>query len=175
MRKIILYIAISLDGKIADENGQVEWLENLPNPDQNDYGYKALLDQIDTTIMGNTTYQQVLGFPMEFPYKDKKNYVLTRNRTLTHDENATFLSEDQAKFIEGLKHQKGKDIWLIGGAEVNALLNQNDLIDEYRVFVMPIIVGEGTSMFSDHHSMKQLKLITSETFKSGAMLLQYTK
>ncbi|WP_258105342.1 dihydrofolate reductase family protein [Marinoscillum sp. MHG1-6] len=173
MRKIVLYIAISLDGKIADTEGSVDWLESLPNPDQNDYGYPALLDRVDTTIMGNATYRQVLSFPIEFPYKDKKNFVITRNAELVEDEYATFVFSDHITFIQELKQQVGKDIWLIGGAEVNTLLNQSDLIDEYMVFVMPIILGKGIPLFSDHQSMKRLQLIENKRYKSGASLLHY--
>ncbi len=92
-RKIILYIACSLDGKIADRTGSVSWLEELPNPDQTDYGYNDFLASVDTTIMGNKTYRHILGFGIDFPYQEKINYVITRNKTLAHDENVQYVSE----------------------------------------------------------------------------------
>lgn len=175
MKKIKLYIAISLDGKIADANGSTDWLEQIPNPDQNDYGYFDLLNAVDVTLMGNSTYQQVRSFPIPFPYADKENYVFTRNGNLKKDEYATFVSANFKETLMDLKNKEGKDIWLIGGGEVNTLLQSMDLIDEYLVFVMPIILGEGTPLFAAHPKKSDLKLITSKTFESGAVLLHYTK
>ena len=60
-RKLILYIASSLNGKIADAEGRVDWLESMPNPDKLDYGYAEFYDSIDTTIQGNATYKQVMS------------------------------------------------------------------------------------------------------------------
>ena len=145
MRKIILYIATSLDGKIADKDGGVGWLEEIPNPEKSDYGYAEFYDCIDTTIMGNSTYRQVLEFPVEFPYKYKKNYVITRDTSLTKDNNVIYISENVIDFIRDLKQMPGKDIWCVGGAELNALLLENQLIDELRLFVMPVILGRTVS------------------------------
>jgi dihydrofolate reductase len=175
MRKVVLYIAMSLDGKIADVNGETGWLEQIPNPDANDYGYAALLERVDTTIMGRTTYQQVCDFPIPFPYSGKRNFVITRDESLTEDENATFISIDFAKKIAELKREDGGDIWLIGGAEVNTLIHNHGLIDEYMVFVMPIVLGEGVPLFAASPKRTDPRLIHSETFASGVVLLTYER
>ncbi len=73
MKKVKLYIAMSLNGKIADRNGSVEWLEKLPNPENEDYGYVEFTETVDTTIMGNSTYQQIISWGIEFPYPNTKN------------------------------------------------------------------------------------------------------
>jgi len=80
VRKIKLYIATSLNGKIASSDGNVDWLESIPNPEKTDYGYKAFYDSIDTTIQGYNTYNQILNWDIDFPYKGKKNYVLTKKK-----------------------------------------------------------------------------------------------
>ena len=77
MRKIISYIAMSIDGKIAKANGDISWLEEIPNPNNDDYGYAEFYNSIDTTLMGRITYEQVIGFDVPFPYPDKTNYVFT--------------------------------------------------------------------------------------------------
>jgi dihydrofolate reductase len=83
MRKIVLYIAASLDGKIARKDGDVKWLDEFSDPEQMDYGYNDFLNSIDTTLMGNNTYKQLLGFGIDFPYRGKTNYVFTRNARLS--------------------------------------------------------------------------------------------
>ncbi|NVJ46422.1 MAG: dihydrofolate reductase [Cytophagia bacterium] len=173
MRKLVAYIAISLDGKIADAEGGVGWLDTINHPKDEDYGYAAFMETIDTTVMGNTTYQQVLGFDMPFPYKEQKNYVFTRNINLTSDENVTFISSDHAQWLAELKQQRGKNIWLLGGGEVNTLCLQAGLLDEMIVHVMPFIVGKGISIFSDAELMQHLELTSSKVYSSGVMELRY--
>ena len=111
MRKLVLYIACSLNGKIARKDGSVDWLENLPNPDQNDYGYAEFLESVETTVMGNKTYRQLIGWDIEFPYKNKTNYVLTRDINKSDDQYAKFISDDPVSFMNALKSEEGKDIW----------------------------------------------------------------
>ncbi|MFY0600076.1 MAG: dihydrofolate reductase [Cyclobacteriaceae bacterium] len=175
MRKVKLYIAISLDGKIADENGNVDWLDKIPNPENESYEYHDLIESIDTTIMGNSTYQQVLSFPTPFPYAEMENYVLTKDTSLEKDEHVTYVSSNIKEKISDLKQKEGKDIWLIGGAEANTLIHNMGLIDEYMVFVMPIILGNGIPLFSKNHIKQDLKLINCKTYKSGVILLHYIK
>jgi dihydrofolate reductase len=80
MADTVLYIAASLDGYIARQDGSLDWLENLPNPDQTDHGYAAFLDTIGTVVMGRTTYEQVLGFGGEWPYATMDTKVVTSRK-----------------------------------------------------------------------------------------------
>lgn len=173
MRKVILYIAMSLDGKIARAHGEINWLEQIPNPEGDDYGYHKFLDRVDTTIMGNSTYRQICTFPIPFPYSGKKNYVLTKNKEQSGDENATFLSSDILDTIKALRKTEGKDIWLIGGAEINTLLHNADLIDEYMISVMPIVLGDGISLFSGNPNLQSMSLMHSKVYSSGVVLMHY--
>jgi dihydrofolate reductase len=173
MRKIILYIASSLDGYIADSNGSVAWLDEIPNPDKSDYGYAGFYDSIDTVLMGNKTYQQVLGFGIGNPYKGKKIYILTKNDSLTRDENAEYISINIPTFLEELKKQKGKNIWCVGGGEINALLLENYLMDEIKIFIMPVILGSGIPLATQLKSKINLKLINQATYQSGVVALDY--
>lgn len=173
MRKIKLYIASSIDGKIARENGDVSWLNEVPNPDKNDYGYNALMQSIDTTIMGYSTYEQVHGFDCEFPYKGLTNYVLTTKVGRAKDDFATFVSGDVISFIQNLKEGAGKDIWLIGGGKINALLLNNGLIDEMQIFIMPVVLGNGIAMFDSNANFQSMHLKDSITYKSGVVQLNY--
>src|SRR5690606_40729501 len=80
MRKIILSLAISLDGYIAKPDGDVEWLKKVPNPDKIEYGFSEFYKTIDTTIMGNNTYKEILGFNIPFPFQNKENFVISRTK-----------------------------------------------------------------------------------------------
>lgn len=164
---------MSLDGKIADQNGSTDWLDQIPNPGENDYGYATLIESVDTTIMGNSTYQQIRSFPIPFPYSGLNNYVLTRNKSLENDEYVTFLSADFDKAIKALKHKKGKDIWLIGGSQINKMIHDYGMIDEYIIFVMPIILGSGISLFDANPDKATLRLTASKTYDSGVVELKY--
>ena len=94
MRKIKLYIAASLNGKIAEKDGSVDWLYVKENDEEIDYGYEKFYESIDTTIQGSSTYKQVESWGIDFPYPDKKNYVITRNKNLEDNQNVEFISEN---------------------------------------------------------------------------------
>ncbi len=169
MRKVKLYIAISLNGKIAKPNGSVDWLESIPKPLDSDYGYSDFYNSIDTTIQGHNTYKQILGWGIEFPYKGKKNYVLTSDSSLKDNKDVKFISEDHMAFIDKLKQKKGNDIWLIGGSKANTALLNEELIDELYVFVMPIILDEGIDLFDSLLEDQRLELISSKSYSTGVV------
>lgn len=173
MRKIILYSAISLNGQIAAANGSVEWLESIPNPEKLDYGYSDFHASIDTTIQGYKSYQQILDWEIAFPYRGTKNYVLSRKKDLVDNENAQFITSHHLDKIKELKLQAGKNIWLIGGGQINAMLFNANLIDELRLFVMPIIIPEGIDLFDNKADLKKLTLVDSQAFSTGVVELIY--
>ena len=174
MRKIILYIATSLDSKIADENGGVDWLNNFANTDNSDYGYAKFYTSLDTIIMGNSTYKQILGFDIDFPYKSHKCYVFTKDKTLQKDENVEYIHSNFDEFIKKIKKgKKDKNIWLMGGGELNSLFIENKWLDEIKVFVMPIVLGNGIPLFSTLKNHSKVKFIDSKKHSSGAIELNY--
>lgn len=144
-RKIVLYIAMSLDGYIARKDGTLDW---LPDPGDIDMGYDDFYDTIDTVVMGAATYEQIINelSPDVWPYEGKQCFVATtKNRT--SDKRTTFISEDIAGFVSKLKQQPGKDIWLVGGGKlVDPFIKQN-VIDQYIITVMPTILGDGIPLF----------------------------
>ena len=175
MRKIVLYIAVSLDGKIARPDGSVDWLDKIPNPGNLDYGYSDFYKSFDTTLQGYNTYQTILNFGIPFPYPDKKNYVFTTKPDLENTEYVDFVSGDIISFIQNLKSEQGKDIWLIGGGKLNTALFNAGLIDEFQVFVMPVVVGEGIPLFDLMPNETMLRLIENKAFPSGVVALKYIK
>lgn len=174
MRKIKLYIAVSLNGKIAGKDGLVDWLENIPNPDNDDYGYTKFYESIDTTIQGYKTYKQIIDWGIEFPYIGKKNYVLTRKQNLHNTEHVEFISENHIEFIKQIKQKSGKDIWLIGGGQINTVLLNAGLIDEIQLFIMPVILTDGIEVFEFLPKETLLKLNKTKTYSSGVIEIIYS-
>lgn len=144
MNKIILYIATSLDGFIADINGGVDW---LPHPKDDAeleaVGYKDLMERIDTILMGSRSYKQILSFG-DWGWPDKHTYVFTSKKleadkpyvSITHDNPFEFM----AKFKD---RTSDKDIWLLGGAELAKSFAQESLIDEIILTIVPQTLGTG--------------------------------
>jgi len=172
MRKIILYTATSIDGKIARPDGDVKWLDEIPNPDKLDYGYADFYKSIDTTLMGRTTYEHVKHFGFDY-YKDTQNFVFSSQKAEPH-QYLEFVSEDAVSFAKKLKLEKGKDIWLIGGGKLNTSMLKANLIDKLMLFVMPIVLGEGIPLFEEVQIMQQATLTSTETFSGGVTLLKYS-
>lgn len=174
MKKIILYIAASLDGRIAEPDGGLEWLTEFPNPEKTDYGYKDLLASVDTVIMGGNTYRELLNMDVIWPYKQQKSYVVTRGWTeKATDENVQFITEDVIKTISALRNEHGKDIWLVGGGELTAMLLAVDLVDEIQICYIPVILGKGIPLFPEQPKGSQWKLTNSKSYKSGVLLVEY--
>ncbi len=173
MRKLVLYIATSLNGKIAKSDGSVNWLENMPNPNKLDYGYQKFYKKVGTTIQGFNTYRQIIDWGIPFPYADKENFVFTRKKDLKRSNDVRFVTENHLEFTKELKEKRGKDIWLIGGGQINTLLFNAGLIDEIRVFVMPIVIPKGIELFESIPKEKLLKLIDIKAFPTGVVEMIY--
>lgn len=177
MRKIVLYIAASIDNFIAKPDGSIDWLNNPeydPLPGE-DYGYGAFCETIDTTLMGNATYQAVLGFDIPFPYPDTTNYVFSRSENKERHEFVQFISGDIAGFTKELKAAPGKDIWLIGGGQINTILLENGLIDKIILTIIPITLGDGIPLFQKGRKETKFVLESNQAFNSGLVQLTLNK
>ncbi len=166
MKKVILYIAKSLDGFIARSNGSVDWLDQFTTED---YGYYKFYRPIKNILMGSTTYKQVLTFG-DFPYKGKKSFVFSR-ASKGKDDNVTYF-KGRAETL--LKKLDGKT-WLVGGANIVNQFIKKNLIDEYIIFTMPIILGKGIRLFDDSNKELNLKLKSSKSYKSGVIEMHYKR
>lgn len=173
MRKIILYSAISIDGKIARPDGDVKWLDEIPVPEDGDYGYSNFYQSIDTTLMGNNTYGQIKDMGVDFPYPEKKNYVFTRSQELISDENVKYINANIIAFIEKLKSEPGADIWLVGGGQINTLLLNARLIDELILFIMPVLLGKGILLFEGSPVQPDMRCSHMKEYPSGVVQLNY--
>jgi dihydrofolate reductase len=168
MRKIVLFIATSLDGFIAGKDGNTDWLFT-----DGDFGYNAFYNSIDTTLMGYNTYFYVRRF-IQFPYPDKKNYVFTRKHRTTDDNPIEFVLGDVVDFTRKLKREAGKNIWLVGGGQINSILLNADLIDQMIISIHPVALGQGIKLFRDESLKKfRFNLVSHEVFDKGLVQLTY--
>lgn len=171
-QKVKLYIAMTLDGYIADTNGDIDFLTSF-GKDGEDYGYHLFMDHIDTVIMGKKTYDQVLSFGDEYPYKDQMTYVLTHKKLNSKDK--VIYVDDVDNMMTQIKSSSKKDIFLIGGAQVIELMLRHHLIDEFHISIIPTLLGDGIKLFLKHEIPQDLKLVKTDTYKDGIVKVIYVK
>ena len=170
MRKIILFVAVSLDGYIEGPNGEFDWCFT----DQ-DYGMADFFKRIDSLFIGRKSYELTLSMGDEampgFPAL--KEYVFSN--TLTEVRPGEILVRgDIEKEVKRIKQEPAKDIWLFGGANLTSTLLNLDLVDEIGVAVHPIILGSGKPLFQDIPRRVELELQDTKTYSSGLVSLTYT-
>jgi len=170
-RKVILYIAMSLDGYIAKQNDDISFL-SLVEEKAEDYGYAEFVKTVDTVIWGRKTYDKIISFGIKFPHPDKKVFVLTRTRR-PKKANVTFYSDNLQDLIVRLKSQNGKHIYVDGGAEIVNELMRLNLIDEFIISIIPVFLGSGISLFKSGRPESGLTLINTTHFKKGLVQLHY--
>lgn len=172
-RKVMLYIAMSLDGYIAKDEDNIDFLSKVDVPEE-DYGYADFEQQVDTLIWGRKTYDKVMSFGIPFPHPDKKCYVLSRTRT-GKNEHVEFYNGSIKELIKTIKEKEGKHIYCDGGGEVVFELLKYRLIDTLIVSVIPYLVGKGVRLFKDGRPEQDIRLTRSITFPSGLVQLWYER
>lgn len=175
MRKVVLFIAMSLDGYVADSNGGVDWLKGQGDSNENIDVYSQFVKDIDTILMGWNTYYQVTTelSPTEWVYGDFTTYVITHN-AIDSSEQIHFTSENPSELLEKLKSENGKDIWICGGANLIQQLMHDNLIDQYYISVIPTLLGSGIRLFENMEREIKLKLLKTQTY-NGITDLVYTR
>ena len=172
-RKLLLYISASLDGYIATEAGDLDFLSSVAQEGE-DYGYYDFVKSVDTVIIGRKTYEKVISMGFEYPHVDKDVYIITR--TPRPDVGTfKFYSGDLTELVQGLKKMPGKNIYCDGGAEIVQKLLQANLIDEIIISIIPFLLGGGIRLFKEGRPMQKLKLISSKQFEMGLVQLHYVR
>jgi dihydrofolate reductase len=187
MRKVKLFLHTSLDGFVAGPNGEMEWI----NVDGGIFDFTGnLTDNADTYLMGRVTFQMMEGYwpkAGEQPnasrhdiehskwYNQVAKVVISNSMQGENLPNTKIISGNLKEEITKLKQLDGKDIIIFGSPTAAHSLMKLDLIDEYGLFVNPILLGKGISMFSDITQTLNLKLSGSKTFSSGVISLQYER
>ncbi|MFS0785637.1 dihydrofolate reductase family protein [Shouchella sp. 1P09AA] len=160
-RKLILFIATSLDGYIATKEEKLDWLFEVDG--EGDNGFARFYETVDTVVMGRRTFDWVNQEVVDYPYQDKSSYVFTRSNERSH-EHAVFLNDHVGTVMRDLKQQKGKSIWLIGGGELLYTCLKERLVDEVILTVAPKLIGKGIPLFREGFDQIDLTLKHVHTF-----------
>lgn len=177
MKKIILNLAVSLDGFIEGPNGEIDWC--IMDDDMN---FDTFIDSIDTMFYGRVSYDAWGNFePGENASPAEKQMwqsIHSKDKFVFSGQNranakATFISSDISGKVAEIKKQEGKDIWLYGGASLIKTFISLDLIDMYKISVHPVVLGSGKPLFEDLKHRIGLKLTDTRVFRSGVVELTY--
>ena len=176
MIKTVLYIASSLDGFIARPDGNLDWLTSVPAPSSGDYGYSGFLKSIGTIVMGRKTYEEIIGFGIDWPYPGFDTYIASRNKDLKVQSPDTYILNKEIKdSISEIKKKTVKDIWLVGGGQLITEFINEGLLDKMIITIIPKIIGEGIPLFADKPNETIWKLIEVKSFDTGVVNLSYEK
>jgi dihydrofolate reductase len=170
MRKIILGVAVTLDGFIEGPNGEYDWCFT----DQ-DYGMGDYQKKIDAIFYGRKSFEVKLRAPGGLdssPFKAIKSYVFS-NTWKKGSNDFELVSGDSLSQVTKIKQLRGRDIWLFGGASLTATLINARLVDELWLSVHPLLLGSGKLLFSGIAGIVQTRLLESKTYDTGLVSLRY--
>jgi dihydrofolate reductase len=174
MTEIRLFIATTLDGFIAREDGSLDWLDEVGSKEHTDAGYTDFIENIDSVVLGRKTYEEILSFGIDWPYKDHKTIIITSDKTYkTKTVNTSVLNKINKDAINKIKSDSSKNIWIVGGGQLISEFINNDAIDEITTTIIPIILGKGIKLFPNSPKETKLKLINAQSFDSGMVNLTY--
>lgn len=167
MRKIILNVAVSLDGFIEGPNGEYDWCFT----DQ-DYGMTAFIQSVDAVFLGRKSYELVINTGGDY-LGNSKQYVFSNTLNSLDNKNVTIINGDIAAAVQNIKSQEGKDIWLFGGASLVSSFMQHHLVDELMLAVHPILLGSGKPLFEGLKERTALTLTDTKTYNTCLVQLFY--
>jgi dihydrofolate reductase len=182
MRKVILNLAITLDGFIEGSDGELDWLVRDEKIDFGDILNEILNDKeiifygrVSYDKWGNSQPDENASQKLKDSYKlmhSKQKYVFSKNKK-DDSTNTIFINSDIKERVLEIKEQTGKNIWLYGGAKIVTTFVNLDLIDEYRLAVHPVILGRGKPLFENIENRHKLVLKDAKGYQSGVTLLNY--
>ena len=171
-RRVIVHIATSADGYIARSDGNLEWLTSRPKP-AGFYGINDFMKSIDTMLIGRKTYEMSLRMGAKFK-STSRTIVFSRHPPPADiPQGVEFATGAVSPFMQRLREQEGKDIWLMGGGELIASLLDEHAIDEMIITLNPVFIGEGIPLIGRRHRQTLLDLQSVERFEDGVVQLRY--
>lgn len=181
MRKVFLFMMVSLDGFFEGPDHEIDW-HNV-DEEFNEFAIQQL-NEVDMLLFGRVTYQGMASYwPTPFAIENdpivagKMNSIpkIVFSTTLDKAEwhNSRLVKEHVAEEIAQLKQEQGRDLAIFGSSDLTASLLQTGLVDELRIMVNPVVLGKGKSLFKGIQDRVNLKLLNTKTFRSGNVLLYY--
>ncbi|WP_026970908.1 dihydrofolate reductase family protein [Aliagarivorans marinus] len=171
-----VYIATSLDGFIADQNNQLDWLHEIPNPEGSDFGFQAFMDQVDALVMGRNTFETVVGFDCDWPYS-KPVYVLSNSLSAIPDgyqDKAFLVSGDLKQVVNELATQGMHNLYIDGGKTVQSFLRE-DLIDELIITTIPTVLGGGVPLFGELAAPLRFRHVESQRYLNSLVKNRFVR
>jgi dihydrofolate reductase len=185
LRKLRLQVQMSVDGCIAGPNGEMDWMVGLLDDEQIKYVSK-ITESVDTILLGRKMTDVFISFWLDVMNKPDDPWNAFANslieipkvvftKTLNKSEwiNTDIATGDLIEEVSKIKSQSGRDIVVYGGASFDSSLIKEKLIDEFYLFINPVAIGNGMTIFKDMNEIQKYSLIESKVFKSGKVLLRY--
>ena len=185
MRKVIVSNLMSLDGYFAGPAGEIDWFVNIADKEFEEYAV-SLMGSIDTMLFGRVTYELMEAYwPTATPATDDPRIIDAMNgfpkivfsKTLKTAQwnNTRLVAGEATEEIVRLRSKPGKDMVVYGSGSLVASLARRNLVDDYRIFVAPLLLGAGKPLFGELPSRLGLKVAGTRAFSSGLVLLHYVR
>ena len=174
--KNTVFIARSLDGYIAGKNGELDWLNAIPNPENIDMGFVKLMERVDAIVMGRTTFETVCGFEGEWPYNKPVFVLSTTLKTIPekYKEKAELVKGTIPEILDSINKKGYKNLYIDGGTTIQSFLKE-DLIDELIITTIPILLGGGFPLFRELPKQLAFEHVSSEVFLSQVVQDSYRR
>ena len=174
--KVSVYIAVSLDGFIARQDGSLDWLDEASAsvPEDEDLGFQAFMDTVDTLVMGRKTFEKVVSFG-QWPYGDTPVMVLS-HKTIdipsTLPASVVHAADKPQVLLQQLSNQGVEHVYVDGGATIQGFLGAG-LVDEICLTIVPVLIGKGIALFGELHQDVSLELVDTRAYPGGFVQLRY--
>ena len=172
--KNLVYIGASLDGYIADKNGNIDYLNTFPPPEGDDMGFANFMNSVDALLMGRNTFETVCNFDIDWPYT-KPVFVLSNSLKSIPEKarDKAFVINGNLKEVLAEIHSKGyKNLYIDGGKTIQSFISA-ELISEMIITTIPVLIGGGTSLFGELNNQQKYKCIESKVFENGVVQNHY--
>ncbi len=168
--KVSIYIAESIDGYIAKEDGSLDWLD-IVNIKGEDYGYHTFCSSIDTIVMGRKTYDAIANL-VDWPYKNIRVIVLSTTLHSKRSEVELYSGPIDSLLIQ-LHNEGVKHVWVDGGETASEFIDTG-YVDHIILSVVPVILGKGVPLFNSMKQTHRCRLVSSKAYSSGLLQIHYT-
>ncbi|MEV5765211.1 dihydrofolate reductase family protein [Micromonospora sp. NPDC052213] len=188
MRKLVYYVASTLDGFIAAPDGSPDflrldpdvaahlaahWSQTLPTFAHPQFGIDEPEGRFDALVMGRATYDPALKIGVTSPYAHLKQYVFSRTLPPAAEPEVEIVSADPVEFVRELKRRPGRDIWLCGGGQLAGQLLPE--VDELVVKLNPYVIGSGVPLTDSGFDPRRFELVGTRSFDSGVVIVHYAR
>lgn len=174
--KNIVYIAVSLDGYIADKDNNIDWLETITNPDNIDTGFNDFLSRVDAIVMGRNSFEKVLSFGIEWPYPIPVFVCSSHLREVPEELHSLveIISGTPGEIVRTLKARGYENLYIDGGRTIQGFLLE-DMIDEMIITTIPVLLGDGIPLFGSLPERYDFQLISSEVLLGQMVSARYSR